>query len=267
MTTFAILHTGHYADAYPEEWSAVVRHFPAVNRSEHLEALAPGTIIIPRYRAEPFGLELEQAAAEMGSTLINTFAQHKAIDDIFTWTDRLGDLTAPAYRVEDMAHVPEGRFFVKGNVSSLKNHGPDAVYADDKDGALELARKVAEHPHLGGQTPVIRPLQDYRLLGVSEHRLPMWNEQRVFLYEGRILDHGAYWGNRDGAVVESPDERFYRAVDTALERLDGIAPFLVLDMAQYSDGHWGVVELNDASHSGFPVTVSPDKVFGALAGL
>lgn len=29
-------------------------------------------------------------------------------------------MTAPSYRIEEMAAVPEGRFFVKGQVTSLK---------------------------------------------------------------------------------------------------------------------------------------------------
>ncbi|ORB47181.1 hypothetical protein BST43_26270, partial [Mycobacteroides saopaulense] len=61
------------------------------------------------------------------------------------------------------------------------------------------------------------------------------------------------------------DDTFFRAVDAAIARLNGIADFLVLDMAQYAhDGHWGVVELNDACHAGFPPALSPREVFGTL---
>ncbi len=266
MTKFSFLHSTYFSDTYPDEWDAVQKHFPI--RSDDVDSLPSGTVVVPRYRAIPFGAELEAQVLANGSRLINSYAQHLAVDDIFDWTQRLGDLTAPSYRVEDMSGVTEGRFFVKGNVSSMKHRGVSSCYADSKDEALALAEKVTENPYLAGQIAVIRPLQDYMLLGSSEHGLPIWHEQRVFTYQGRILGYGMYWGYRDTLRQPPPiDSGFFDTVNAALERLGGIADFLVLDMAQYMDGHWGVVELNDGSHSGFPSTVSPDEVFGNLVKL
>ncbi|SIL99132.1 Uncharacterised protein [Mycobacteroides abscessus subsp. abscessus] len=116
------------------------------------------------------------------------------------------------------------------------------------------------------QSPVIRPMQDYLQLGTGEQGLPVFHEQRVFTYRGQILGTGFYWAGHRG-IGQPPqlDGTFFRAVDAAIARLDGLADFLVLDMAQYAhDGHWGVVELNDACHAGFPPALSPLEVFGKL---
>lgn len=266
MTEFSLLHSVYFADTYPDEWPAVRDLFPESRRSDAPAGLEPGTVVIPRYRATPFGAELEAEITAHGSRLINTHAQHRAIGDIFTWSEMLGDMTAPSYRIEDLAAVPEGRFFVKGQVSSLKNHGPTEVFADSKASALALADKLLHHPLMTNQTPVIRPLQNYLQLGTSEQGLPVFHEQRVFAYRGEVLGAGFYWsGHRGIGPPPALDDTFSRAVDVAIARLDGIADFLVLDMAQYAhDGRWGVVELNDASHAGFPPALSPLEVFGKL---
>lgn len=250
---------------YPEEWPAVRQLFPESHRGDDLAHIQPGTIVIPRYRATPFGDELEREAAGYGSRLINTYAQHLAVDDIFTWTELLGDMTAPSYRMEELTDAPQGRFFVKGQVTSLKNHGPEHVFADGKDQALALAEQILRNPLTRNQTPVIRPMQDYLQLGTSAQGLPVFHEQRVFTYCGSVLGSGFYWSGHTGfAAPPTLDSAFLAAVDTALERLGGLADFLVLDMAQYADGHWGVVELNDASHAGFPAGLSPLEVFRNL---
>ncbi|WP_157931619.1 ATP-grasp domain-containing protein [Mycobacteroides abscessus] len=265
MTEFSFLHTAYFADAYPEEWAAVRELFPSHRRGAELQALEPGTVVIPRYRATPFGVDLEREVVERGSRLINSFAQHLAIDDIFAWAALLGDLTAPTYRIEDMARVPDGRFFVKAQVSSLKNLGPQAVFADTKAEAVAMATELENHWLLGGQVPVIRPVQDYLRLGISEQGMPAFHEQRVFTYLGKVLGSGFYWsGHRGVGQPPTLENAFWTAVDVALERLNGIADFLVLDMAQYVDGRWGVVELNDACHAGFPPAVSPSEVFRNL---
>ncbi|OHU47278.1 hypothetical protein BKG82_26880 [Mycobacteroides chelonae] len=261
----SFLHSIYFADTYPEEWAAVQELFPESLRSDDPANLPAGTMVIPRYRATPFGADLEREVAARGSQLINTHAQHLALDDIFAWTELLGDMTAPSYRIADMAAVPEGRFFVKGQVTSLKNHGPIDVFADSKTAARALADKLLGHPLMTNQIPVIRPVQDYLRLGTSEQGLPIFHEQRVFTYRRQVLGTGFYWAGHTGAgSPPALDDTFLRAVDTALERLDGIADFLVLDMAQYSDGRWGVVELNDACQSGFPVSIEPAQVFGNL---
>ncbi|MBN7333088.1 ATP-grasp domain-containing protein [Mycobacteroides abscessus] len=266
MTEFSLLHSIYFEETYPDEWPAVRDFFPESRRSDDPAALEPGTIVIPRYRATPFGAELEAEITAHGSRLINTYAQHCVIDDIFAWSDLLGDMTAPSYRIEDMAAVPEGRFFVKGQVTSLKNHGPTEVFADNKASALALADKLLHHPLMTNQTPVIRPMQDYLRLGTSEQGLPVFHEQRVFTYRGQILGAGFYWsGHRGIGRPPELDDTFFRAVDAAIARLNGMADFLVLDMAQYAhDGHWGVVELNDACHAGFPPALSPREVYGKL---
>ena len=54
---FSFLHSTYFSDTYPDEWDAVQKHFPL--RSDGVDSLPSGTVVIPRYRAIPFGAELE----------------------------------------------------------------------------------------------------------------------------------------------------------------------------------------------------------------
>lgn len=262
----AVLHTSYFRETYPDEWAAVHDVFPPTHRGDSLDNLPSGSVVLPRYRAVPFGEELEREVLRRGSRLINTYAQHCAIDDIFMWSELLGDMTAPTYRVEDMEGVPEGKFVVKGQVSSLKNHGPAYVFADNKEQALAIVKVLQANPLTANQIPVIRPVQDYLRLGTSAQGLPVLNEHRVFVYRGLVLTTEFYWHGNGTLDIPVPelDEGFIMSVSDALNLVEHIADFMVLDVAQYTDGHWGVVEINDACHSGFSTPTTAREVYSGL---
>jgi len=250
---FKLLLSHYFADTYPDEWTAIKESFSPEQIITDTQDFTQGDIILPRYRTVPFGDLLEAEATSAGVRLINSYQQSLSVRDLYSWVNTLGDLTAPAHRIEDMDEVPEGSFFVKGQTSSLKNRGASAVFANSKAEALALAHAITQDDWISGEVPVIRPLQDYLRLGTTEKGLPIFHERRVFLYRGIPISEGFYWASWADKLDESlpeVDSDFWQAVATAAGRVSAVADFLVLDMAQYTDGHWGVVELNDGCQAG-----------------
>lgn len=262
----SVLHSHYFADTYPDEWDALSQVFPSHHLSSELSDFPTGSVVLPRYRAIPFGDGLETEATALGMTLINTWKQHQALDNLLEWSSLLGDMTARTYTLEDFDTAPNGPYFVKGEVNSMKNRGPEKAFANNKSEALSLAKELSQDSWLDGQTIVLRELQDYLRLGATKtHNLPVFHEQRVFIYRSEVLSVNFYWGTQYHLVSKVPQlgNEFYQAIDKALSRIGHLADFLVLDMAQYTDGHWGVVELNDACMSGIPST-STHELFGNL---
>lgn len=125
---------------------------------------------------------------------------------------------------------------------------------------------MAQDSWLNGQRIVLREVQDYLRLGTTSRLLPVFHEHRVFVYRGNILSTSFYWESQSQirARLAPLDKQFYDAVEEAINRIGHLANFMVIDMAQYTDGHWGVVELNDAVMSGIP-SIHPYEMYANLA--
>lgn len=89
--------------------------------SETIFDIPQGSQVFTRYRSIPFGVELEKEVSAHGSKLINSYAQHRNIANLFNWIGLLDGLTAPAYDITMIPYLKEGEYFVKGETNSLKN--------------------------------------------------------------------------------------------------------------------------------------------------
>lgn len=259
--TLKVLHSHYFGDAYPREWSAITQTFRNDQLITDPSTTGSGYTVLPHYRTVPFGDLLEAEIQQQGSHLINSFKQSARVRDLFTWVPLLADMTAPAYRIDQADDIPEGKYFVKGQTSSPKNRGAASVFADSKADALILAQRIADDSWFAGETPAIRPLQDYRRLGTTRKGLPIFNERRVFTYKGRILADGFYWDafrQYMTAPIPKVDDDYWDAVNQACRKVETVADFLVIDLAQYTDGRWGVVELNDGCQAGVGGGVETD---------
>lgn len=248
---FRVLHSDYFGDTYPEEHAAMQQCLQPEQLIRDPHEVEAGDVVLPRYRSVPFGELLEDEVVQHGGRLINTAAQSSKVRDLYSWVNLLPNHTAPAYRIEDMDNVPEDRFFVKGQTSSLKYLGPSAVFAESKADAVEMAMGLRVHDWLSSEEPVIRPVQNYRLLGRTKTGLPMFNERRAFTYRGQLLSEGFYWTGQGPELEVAPDQSLYHCIETVMDLVKHVADFLVIDFAQYEDGHWGVIELNDGCQAGF----------------
>jgi hypothetical protein len=260
-----LLHSFDYSDRYVEELRAFQEVFGEERTGVNVAAIPSEALVIPRFRSIPFGRELQFAVESQGATLINSFSQHRAVADLFSWVEKLGSLTPTAYRLEDIPTLSEGEYFVKGETNSLKDRWFESAYVPSKSELLRVVRNVQGDQYVGGQELVIRPFQHYRKLLDGVDGRPIFHERRAFFYKGELLTSAFYWSSYPEAlpVADVQEECFLRAVHEAIARVGDVAPFLVIDFAEYTDGNWGVVELNDACMSGLSDNV-PVELWQAL---
>lgn len=249
-TTFALYRDSSLQDS--AELSGIQRHVP---NSTEIEDIPAGSTVFPRFRAIPFGQELETAVLGAGSTLVNSWSQYEYISDLFSWASDLGDLTPGAYRVGDIATLPEGEYFIKGETNSVKHEWLESAFAPDLEAVHRIVDRLSKHSVVGSQQLVIRPFVRYRQLAVMESGQPVFNEHRVFVLHGKVVASGFYWSQQRHRFAEretlplAPAE-FERTLERAIERIGTKASFVVLDLAERTDGTWDVIELNDGNMSG-----------------
>jgi hypothetical protein len=228
---------------------------------ELISDIPRGSLVVPRFRAIPFGDLLEREVHAHGSELVNSYHQHRAIADSSTWIHLLGSLTAPAYGVQDMPYLPEGEWFVKGETNSLKNRWSSACYAPTTKDLITVVNNFQNDTFLGNQRVVIKPFVHFRQLEskstgpiYSLSGQPIWNERRVFVLDGQPVSEGLYWSSFEDEAGDSMTKldpsAFEAALAEAISKVSHLARFLVIDLAELPDGQWRVIELNDGSMSG-----------------
>jgi hypothetical protein len=230
----------------------------------NLVEIPRGSLVVPRFRSIPFGAELEQEVLSSGSRLVNSYREHRSIADLYSWVHLLEGLTPPAYGIEDIPRLSEGAYFLKGETNSKKADWFTSAFAPDREALLQVAFRLMADELIGSQKLVIRPFQDYRAIGEDVTGRPIFHERRAFYYRGRLLSEAHYWSGDEYGRPEPLRPESYAAVQAeAIGRVGELAPFLVVDYAEYEDGHWGVVELNDGPMAGLSEN-SPEVLWAAL---
>lgn len=242
-----------------EEFTAAQKHFNVVTQ----RALIPqGSLVIPRYSALPNYKELEEDVRLWDSRLINTYEQHRFIADIRQYAPVLGDLTPATW--DNWANLPPGKsFVVKGVTNSRKNQWATRMFARTAADIPRIAMSLLDDAEIADQGLVVReyvPLVQY---GVALNNLPITNEWRFFVLNGKILMGGYYWsdywtGENGQRPIDTttPPQGAIDVVERSIERIGGAegrgAAFYVVDVGERFDGGWIVIELNDGQMSGLP---------------
>ena len=126
-------------------------------------------------------------------------------------------------------------------------------------GPDELRRALdqyAEDPILGWQDVVCRALAPLRPVEDPDpERIPSSYEFRSFWWRGELAGVGRYWW--EGVDYDLREHERAGALEVAREAARRInVAFLVVDVAQRTDGEWIVIECNDGQESGY-AGVSP----------
>lgn len=240
------------------EYQALVDVLGNAQVTEHLHEIQAGDVVFPRFRAIPFGDLLQKGVEHAGAELINSFHQHRNIADSATWSHLLdgsdgNDALSPKqYGIDDIRHLPEGEWFVKGETNSLKNQWLNATFAPSTRDLGRVVSNFMADSYVGSQSVVIKPFQHYRKLATGVNGAPVFHERRAFILDGKVVSDGFYWSNWKEEVGEIEYDKFQylNTLDEAARRVQHLARFLVIDLAEYPDGSWGVVELNDGCMSG-----------------
>lgn len=216
-----------------------------------LSEIPKGSTVVPRFRMLPFAQELENEVNLQGSRLVNSYRAHRNIANLYNWVHLLKGLTPPAYRLEHIPYLPEGEYFLKGETNSKKANWFESAYAPSKSELMRVASNLLNDQYVGSQELVIRPFQRYRNIGTAVNGRPIFHERRAFYLDGKLLTEAHYWNVDDFGAPEPLIPRAYEQVQSkAIEAIGHLARFLVVDYAEYEDGSWGVIELNDGAMSG-----------------
>ena len=145
--------------------------------------------------------------------------------------------------------------FMKGARQTSRHKRSLSIIA----GPDELRRALdhyVEDPILGWQDVVCRTLAPLRPVEDPDpERIPSSYEFRSFWWRGELAGIGRYWW--EGAEYDLREDERAGALGVArgaARRLN--VPFLVVDVAQRTDGEWIVIECNDGQESGY-AGVSP----------
>jgi hypothetical protein len=243
-----IYHRTDGPDVSEEEVSAMRRHFRCVqNRTKVL----PGELCIARYSALPWYRDLEEDLVNLGSKLINTYKQHRWIADIGNWVEDLKHLTPDTWR--NLDDVPDSAFpvVVKGETNSKKFLWNTHMFAKDRMAASSVVCRLQEDGFIGEQWCYFRKYVPLKKLMDGFRGLPVTNEFRVFVCNGKVISKGYYWANwyedlpYKPNVDEIPNEFLNDIVDCVGDK----AVFYVVDVAQTENGDWIEIELNDGQMS------------------
>ncbi len=191
---------------------------------------------------------------EMGLRFVNTPDEHALASELENWYPLLEGLT-PRTQVFDAlpsAQEIESSFqwpvFMKGSRQTSK-HNPDLSVIQSRTHYEQASQKYQNDPILHWQKPVIRefvPLMS--VAGYVPGKVKPSVEYRSFWWYGECVGWGRYW--YQVKPYECPDAEAGLAVaEEAAARLK--VPFLVVDFAKTADGHWIVIECNDAQESGY----------------
>lgn len=228
--------------------------FPGRNAID-ADSIPQNSVVFPRFNSIPFGAELEEAVREGGSVLVNTWEQYNYVSHLFTWVNDLAGLTPAAYTVQDIPDLPEGEYFIKGELNSDKHDWLHSAFAPDVDSVNSVVANLREHSVISHQELVIRPFVRYRQLGVMESGQPLINEWRVFVLGGKVMAYGFYWSQQlhliPGGNVDILDKsQFYATINDTIRKVGDKMNFMAIDVAEKPDGSWDVIELNDGNMSG-----------------
>ncbi len=248
-----ILHSADYQKRHGAEYEAMVAVLGKERMSSHIYKIPAHSVVVPRFRAIPFGKELEDEIAHRGARLINTYAEHRNIANIFVWAKELSDasLTPAVYGIHELEKLPEGEYFVKGETNSLKFQWHSAAYAPTRSALFDVISAVSNDSTVGGQALAIRPFVHFRKLGEGIVGQPIFHERRAFVYGRTVLGVAPYWSSYPEFRADAIDEsKFSTCLYKLVNATEKHAPFRVIDMAELPTGEWQLIELNDGSMSG-----------------
>jgi hypothetical protein len=232
--------------------------------------IKPGDLILCRYSFLPYGDELEQDIKLLGAKLVNSYAQHRYVADLYSWYSDLGPEYTP-YTWFDPAVVLadeySGSYFLKGETNSLKNQWKTHCVAKTKNDLMQVYFNLQGDSLIGHQSICIRKLERLKTYLTSFTGQPITKEFRIFVYKGQVLAKGYYWTNYPEVMDEfKPDSNDIPAdwLAEVIGKVKDHVPAFVIDVAQKEDGSWIVIELNDFCMSGLS-GVSAEELYANLS--
>lgn len=217
-------------------------------------------VVIPRLGAfDDYERDYERFRAE-GIHLIHSPTQHFLCSELPNWYPALEDLTPHSrwYRevptLEEVASSFGWPVFVKG-VRQTSRHRKALSILEGPEAFEQAMQIYREDPILRWQGIVCREYVPLRPVGKpTGDKIPPSFEFRTFWWKGTLVGCGRYWWEAEPYGMTDTDRAAAMVVAEEAARRIAV-PFLVVDIAQTHEGHWIVIECNDALESGYAGTL------------
>jgi hypothetical protein len=250
------------SDSHKDERVIAEKYFNVYDRRTKIPK---GSLVIPRYSALPYNKALCDDIENLGSITINTYMQHCYVADLRNWYYDLGDITPRTWFALDQ--IPEfGPFVLKGQTNSKKFHWNTHMFANNKREAGEVFCKLSADGHVGYQQIYVRQFEQLHKLDEGLNGLPISEEYRFFVLDGKIIDAGFYWTSHSEDLEKIYDPFVEVPKDFVEKIIKIVSPkirFWVFDVARKQNGDWILIELNDGQQSGLS-DISADKFYQNL---
>jgi hypothetical protein len=249
-------------DTPDEEKGPIHKYFEATS----IRTAIPNRLVVGRYSVLPYYKELEDDLLFVGSKLINTYKQHRYLADLRNWVEDIGDLTPKTWYWHQDLPDNGGPFVVKGETNSKKHSWDTHMFAKDKRDAGLVMSRLSGDGLIGQQSIYFREYVPLKTLLVGLNGLPVTEEFRFFICNGKVLCGAYYWSSFVNDLTSIPDVESVpqEFLNEIIRRVGTKATFWVVDVAKTDDGRWIVIELNDGQMSGLSEN-DPDKLYENLA--
>lgn len=251
-----------------EEIEAAKLHFGEENVVEQRTQIKPGSLVIPRYSALPYYKELEEDVKNLGSKLINSYRQHSYVANIGNWYYDFEDITPKTWFFLDQVPKDEGPFVLKGTTNSKKHQWKTHMFAKNKQEATEVYGRLYSDSFFANsiQDIITRKYVPLKKLADGLNGLPVSEEYRFFVLNGKVVAKGFYWSeswdviNQNDIDVESvPKNLIDKIIYTVGDKIN----FFVFDVARTENNEWILIELNDGQMSGLSM-IDPNNFYRNL---
>lgn len=244
-----------FEDEMSSELPAMENYFK-FNHGHLVGDIPTGSEVMLRFRALPFGREMEEEIWSRDCSLVNLYNEHRWAADIGNWYPQLETVTPKSWKgVESIPLNENGPFFVKGETNSRRDRWATHAYAKDRSELGNVIANLQGDSLIKNQEIWIRKFVELNSPMVDVVGMPVSEEYRLFIYDGKLVASGFYWANHLLELEELgfiPDKYsipndFFQ---TVVELIDDAITFVAVDVAKTAIGDWIVVEVNDGQMAG-----------------
>ena len=224
--------------------------------------------VIGRYACLPYYAELEADLKEHGSYLIDNHSSHMYVADLQNWYQDLREYTPKTwFSLEEFRRDnPTGSFVLKGQTNSKKQQWNSMMFAATENDVSTVFSRLNDDGYICDQNIYIREYVPLRQFGIGIRGLPITEEYRFFILDGKIVGSGYYWSQFPEIKEQyklSPDEVPESFLKDVISRVGNKIRFYVLDVARKRDGSWMIIEMNSGQQSGLS-DVNPAELYSNI---
>jgi hypothetical protein len=219
------------------------------------------SLVIGRYSVLPFFKELEKELSLKGSSLINSFVEHRYIADIRNWYEDIREYTPETHF--QWGHLQKGPWVVKGLTNSRKFKWNTHMFAKNREDLLKVVSRLLGDSLIGNQGLCVRQYIPLKTFEVGINGIRFTNEWRCFFLGNNLIAKGYYWSCYDGERPKDINTKGYALLKKVAPIISQRTNFFVLDIAEAESGEWIVIEINDGQMSGLS-TIDAHEFYSSL---